>query len=79
MSKLGRAIRQSVTRVVGALKLPVLVANPFNAHRLPLHAQNFPLVLLYTARAGSAALIKWFLFQTGYVDQATELNRGFID
>jgi Sulfotransferase family len=76
VSNLGRPLLQSVTRVVGALKLPVLVANPFNAHRQPLHAQNFPLVLLYTARAGSAALIKWFLFQTGYLDQATELHRG---
>ena len=78
MSKLGRPLLQSVTRVVGALKLPVLVANPFATNRLPLHAQNFPLVLLYTARAGSAALI------SGSCSRPVSIRRpsfigGFID
>jgi hypothetical protein len=71
-----RTIVPSVARVTGALNMPVLVANPFAVHRVPLHARNFPLVLLYTARAGSSALIKWFLFQTGHLDESAVLRRG---
>lgn len=70
------SILPAVARVAEALNLPVLVANPFAVYRLPLHAQDFPLVLLYTARAGSSAFIKWFLFQTGHLDETIPLRSG---
>jgi hypothetical protein len=71
-----RALLLPVARVVGALKLPVVVANPFATRRLPLHAPDFPLVLLYTEKAGSGALIKWFLFQSGHLRETIEFQRG---
>jgi hypothetical protein len=58
------------------LKLPVLIANPLATRHLPLHSPGFPLVLLYTAKAGSGSLIKWFLFHSGYLDEVRKYRGG---
>jgi sulfotransferase famil protein len=76
VSELLRVLVLPVRRGIGALKLPVLVANPFATRRLPLHAPDFPLVLLYSPKAGSGALTKWFLFQTGHLEEIGNTDRG---
>jgi hypothetical protein len=66
----------ALTQAAGALRLPAVIANPFATRRVPLHAEGFPLVLLYSARAGSSALIKWFFFQTGHIAKAEDIEPG---
>lgn len=75
LSELQKRLVLPVRRGVGALKMPML-GNPMATRRLPLHAPGLPLVLLYTAKAGSGALIKWFLFQTGDLEQMADPHRG---
>ena len=41
----------------------------------PLHAPDFPLVLLFSPKAGCTSLTKWFFFQTGKLDAALAYNR----
>ena len=74
MPELSRTLLLPAMRAAGALNLPLMLANPFATHRMPLHAPDFPLVLLYTGKAGSTSLIKWFLFQIGKLDEALELH-----
>lgn len=76
VSELSRIALLPYMRVARALKLPLLIANPFAIYRQPLHAPGFPLVLLYTGKAGSGSLIKWFLFQTGHLEEPADLHRG---
>jgi len=40
------------------------------AGRPPLHAADFPLVLLFSEKAGCTSLTKWFFFQIGKLDEA---------
>jgi len=67
-------------QVVHALGLPAPVANPLALYRAfcrqPLHAPGFPLVFLYSAKAGSGTLIKWFLFQTGHLEDPADTRRN---
>lgn len=74
MIELPRAFLQPVRRAAGALNLPLLVANPFATRRAPLHAPDFPLVLLFTEKAGCTSLTKWFLFQIGRLDAANAFH-----
>lgn len=74
MTELPRAFLQPLRRAAGALNLPVLIANPFATRRAPLHAPDFPLVLLFTEKAGCTSLTKWFLFQTGKLDAANAFH-----
>ena len=80
MSKPSHVAQLHYMRVVRALKLPAPVANPLALYRAlcrqPLHAPGFPLVLLYSAKAGSGALIKWFLFQTGQLQDPADARHG---
>src|SRR4051812_20775721 len=41
----------------------------------PLYADNFPLVLLWTNKSGCTTVLKWFLFQTGLMDEASAYHR----
>lgn len=63
-----------VRRTAGALPLPLLVANPFATRRAPLHAADFPLVLLFSEKAGCTSLTKWFLFQIGKLEEANAFD-----
>jgi len=63
-----------VWRGAGALKLPVLIACLYGNRRAPLHAPDFPLVLMISEKAGCTSLTKWFLFQTGNLDEATRFH-----
>lgn len=74
MSELPRAFLQPLRRAAGALDLPVLIANPFATRRAPLHAPDFPLVLLFTEKAGCTSLTKWFLFHTGKLEAANAFH-----
>jgi hypothetical protein len=40
-----------------------------------LHAPDFPLVLLFSPKAGCTSLTKWFLFQVGKLEEATAYHR----
>jgi hypothetical protein len=40
-----------------------------------LHGPDFPLVLLFTPKAGCTSLTKWFLFQVGKLEEATAYHR----
>ena len=46
---------------------PVLIAG-----RQPLHAPDFPLMLLFSPKAGCTSFTKWFFFQTGKLEEALE-------
>ena len=39
-----------------------------------LHAPDFPLVLLFSEKAGCTSLTKWFLFQVGRLEEATDYH-----
>ncbi len=41
----------------------------------PLHAPDFPLVLLFTPKAGCTSLVKWFFFHAGKLDAALVYGR----
>ena len=51
-------------------KLPLRLVKRLVGRRLPLHAPDFPLILLFTEKAGCTSLTKWFLFQIGKLDEA---------
>lgn len=61
-------------RVIGALKLPVLIASVYATRRIPLHAPTFPIVLLISEKAGCTSLTKWFLFQIGKIEEANQFH-----
>jgi hypothetical protein len=42
--------------------------------RRVLHAPDFPLVLLFTEKAGCTSLTKWFLFHVGKLEEATDYH-----
>jgi len=41
----------------------------------PLHDPDFPLVLLFTPKAGCTSLVKWFFFHAGKLEAATAHNK----
>lgn len=41
----------------------------------PLHRDDFPLVLMWSPKAGCTTLLKWFLFQIGELDKASAYDR----
>ena len=75
MSVLSRMNRLPVRRVAGgAMKLPRTMVKRLTGRGLILHAPDFPLVLLFSEKAGCTSLTKWFLFQIGKLDEATEFH-----
>jgi len=44
----------------------------FARRRVPLHDPDFPLVLLFSPKCGCTSLVKWFLFQTGGLENAED-------
>lgn len=50
-------------------------ASPFAKWRVPLHHPDFPLVLLYSEKAGCTSFTKWFLFQIGKLEEAERYHR----
>jgi hypothetical protein len=63
-----------VWRMAGALKLPLLIASLAANRRAPLHAPNFPIVLLISEKAGCTTLTKWFLFQVRKLDESSRFH-----
>ena len=47
---------------------------PLRTVRQPLHAAGFPVVLLFSQKAGCSSLVKWFFFQIGKLDEAMSYN-----
>lgn len=74
MSAFSSSLLLPVRRSAAHLPLPLLLANPFATRRGPLHAPGFPLVLLFSEKAGCTSLAKWFLFQVGKLDAASAFN-----
>ncbi|HUF45236.1 MAG TPA: sulfotransferase family 2 domain-containing protein [Aestuariivirgaceae bacterium] len=68
MSGLSRLVLKPVKR------LPLLMAQRLAGRHLPLHAPDFPLVLLFNEKAGCTSLTKWFLFHVGKLDEATRFH-----
>ena len=68
---LARLFLQPVRR---AKKLPRLIVKRLSGRRAPLHAAEFPLVLLLTEKAGCTSLTKWFLFHVGKLDEAVHYH-----
>ena len=54
--------------------LPRLMIRRLAGRHLPLLAPEFPVVLLFTEKAGCTSLTKWFLFQVGKLDEATRFH-----
>lgn len=52
-------------------QLPGPLVKRLSGRRLILHAPGFPLVLLFSEKAGCTSLTKWFLFHIGKLDEAT--------
>lgn len=71
MHGLARLLLQPVRR---ANKLPRLVVRRLSGRRPPLHAPEFPLVLLLTEKAGCTSLTKWFLFHVGKLEEAARYH-----
>lgn len=55
-------------------KLPRLLIRRLAGRNLPLFAPDFPVVLLFTEKAGCTSLTKWFLFQVGKLEEATRYH-----
>jgi hypothetical protein len=55
-------------------QLPGPLVKRLCGRRLILHAPNFPLVLLFSEKAGCTSLTKWFLFHIGKLDEATAFH-----
>lgn len=55
-------------------QLPGPLVKRLAGRRLILHAPDFPLVLLFSEKAGCTSLTKWFLFQIGKLEEATEFH-----
>ena len=55
-------------------RLPGPLVKRLAGRRLILHAPDFPLVLLFSEKAGCTSLTKWFLFHIGKLDEATAFH-----
>lgn len=55
-------------------QLPGPLVKRLAGRRLILHAPDFPLVLLFSEKAGCTSLTKWFLFQIGKLEEATAFH-----
>lgn len=57
--------------VIRFIRMPERKVMDVSFGRRILHAPEFPLVLLFTEKAGCTSLTKWFLFQVGKLEEAT--------
>lgn len=57
--------------VIRFIRMPERKVTDVSFGRRILHAPEFPLVLLFTEKAGCTSLTKWFLFQVGKLEEAT--------
>ena len=57
--------------LIKSIRMPERKAMDASFGRRILHAPDFPLVLLFTPKAGCTSLTKWFLFQVGKLEEAT--------
>lgn len=64
-----------VRRIVASLMPRLGASQLVSGSRLPLHDPGFPLVLLFTEKAGCTSLTKWFLFHVGLLDEAVRHHR----
>jgi len=55
-------------------QLPGPLVKRLAGRRLILHAPDFPLVLLFSEKAGCTSLTKWFLFHIGKLEEATAFH-----
>ncbi|MCA0148545.1 MULTISPECIES: sulfotransferase family 2 domain-containing protein [Rossellomorea] len=51
-----------------------LIENLMNYYKTPLYHQNFPLMLMWTPKAGCTTFARWFFYQTGLLDTALEYH-----
>jgi hypothetical protein len=60
--------------MIRSVRVPERKVKEASFGRRILHAPDFPLVLLFTPKAGCTSLTKWFLFQVGKLEEATEYH-----
>lgn len=64
-----KAIEKLLKREFG-----VIARDPFRNGRVPLHAEGFPLVLLFSQKSGCTSFTRWFLHHIGKLEEALALH-----
>jgi Sulfotransferase family len=55
-------------------KEQVILVSTLTSHLLPLYKKEFPIIFFWSPRSGCTTLIRWFFFQNGLLQKATQYN-----
>jgi hypothetical protein len=70
----GMVVSDMSGELMQSIRVPERMIVGVAGGRRILHAPDFPLVLLFTEKAGCTSLTKWFLFHIGKLDEATDYH-----